>query len=75
MTEHLVTFTKHKTDDRLPVLGRKVLAETKTGEQYMAVRYESKVTKNAYFWGLVFNGNIIGNILDVVAWYEQKQWR
>ena len=68
--ENKITLTEYSCDDRLPVLGRIVLCQDKAGHHYVAMRRESTVNKNSYFWFLVFQGKPIGIVLDVVRWYE-----
>lgn len=71
-----IFFTRNSVNDRLPVLGKRVLAQTRDGEFYVAARYENPANKNTYFWGIAYRNakgkeGVIGKLpLDVINWYE-----
>ncbi len=65
-----ITFTKHSVSESHPRLHRPVLVETEEGYQYVAMRCESTVKADTYFWALIFNEHGIGVIANVVYWFE-----
>ncbi len=67
------TFIRHHVKDKLPPIRRTLPVQTRDGKRYSAAKHESSTEKNTYFWGLVFNGVIIGVIPDVEYWFEEIQ--